>query len=215
MDAAGVGSSAESSSLDSPCLLDEPSWYGPARESSPPNETATWDPYLLPDLTTDSSSEPSLLRLVQHGSESMRSNASSPDTAESKLLHILDTLDAKEYLPVSVPFELDLLTVQTCDASTLSHSLSACQVESETIYSVGFRLWKTQHVTDDPVSFTTQKAILQERLQGKSIGFQISFIRNLLCDAGSDLFHTEILSLLKHLIPASALSKKWKRFASP
>ena len=214
MAAAGVGSSSDSSCSD-PCSVEEISWYDPARETSPLSDVAVWDPYMLPDMPMDFRAVPLVQSMATQVSVSMPGAEGSSDLAASQLLHILDSLDAKELLPVSVPFQLDLLTVQTCNASTLSYSLHACNVASDAVLSVGLQLWRTQHVTDEPDSFATQHAILSEGLQGKNVCYLITFFRRVLDDTASDLFHREILSLLKHLIPSSSLKKTWKRMILP
>ena len=201
MEAAGIGSSSGSPGTDSSCQSDELAWYAAAREESSPtdiSEAVVWDPYMSQDL-------PSVVMPVCLSGATCCTASTVPT-----LLHILNTLEAKDHLPVTLPFKLDVLTVATRDASTLSHCLHACQVSSDTVFELGLGLWRTQHVTEDPVNLQTMAAILHEGLLGKSTCFLISFFRRVLDDTCTDKLHEAILDLLKQLIPGSPLARHWK-----
>ena len=204
MEAAGIGNSSGSPRTDSPCQSDELACYASAREESSSKailEAVVWDPYMPHDL-------PSVVMPVCL-SDATCCTASTVPTP----LHILNTLDAKDHVSVKLPFKLDMITVATRDASTLSHCLHVCQVSSDTVFELGIGLWGTQHVTEDPTNLQTMDAVLHEGLLGKSICFLISFFRRVLDDTCTDKLHEAILELLKQLIPGSTLARHWKTAA--
>ena len=210
MEAAGIGSSTDSTWDESPSQCDERDWYETMRDGSPTLErgSASWDPY-MPQVT-ESVEVPTMVRSIHPSVVQSSRAAGSLASTVSSLLHIFHTLTIEAHSPVKLPFRLDMLTVATRDASTLSHCLNACHVASDSVFELGFGLWKTQHVTEDPESLHAMTAVLQEGLMGKSTCYMIAFFRKVLDDTCTDKFHEAILEMLKKLIPDSILARHWK-----
>ena len=213
MNAAGIGSSSDSTGVASPSRSQEMEWYATMREDASPSAVPAvgWDPHML--HAQAGVEVPSLGHSVIQPDAMLGGDTCRPATTVVSLLRIFDILTNEACSPVRLPFQLDLLTIATCDASTLSHCLTACQVDSDAVFELGFGLWRTQHVTEEPEQLSAMTAVVKEGLTGKSTSYLIAFFRKALDDAGADKFHEAVLEYFKQLIPSSALAEYWKSLA--
>ena len=92
---------------------------------------ADWDPYLPQAPLVVAASLP---ECTQDAVECEREETCAPRSSVPQLQRILNALADPKHQPVAIPFPLDLLTVQTRDAYTLSHCLDACKVSSDIVY---------------------------------------------------------------------------------